>query len=189
MALFGEFAGGRGEEAVFYFPQLEEKLVIGTVRLAGLFFSGRKEAVGRNGKEGLAIEGSISDGTGSADRAEYVELVGVKQDPGFEGGGRFAIIAVAVGADAVLDGSDAFGRPAFGSEDFGGKLSRRMVVVGALRSSGGGAFSIVEEGSGMHDLQIGAFGARQAFRHAVDAQDMVIVVNGVGAGIPGAGFL
>ena len=48
---------------------------------------------------------------------------------------------------------------------------------------------VVQQGGGAHDLQVGAFGQRQALGHAVNAQDVVKVVHGVAAGVPARGLV
>ena len=90
VTLPGNVAGSGGKKAVFDFRQLKDELVIGAVRLAGLFFTGGNEAGGRYGKKGLAVEGSICDRACRTDRTQYIELVGVEQDFGFDGSRRLA---------------------------------------------------------------------------------------------------
>ncbi len=79
-------------------------------------------------------------------------------------------------------------RPAFGLEHLAGELRRFVVVAAAalVAAGGGAALGIVQQGGGVHDLQVGAFSKRQAFRHLVDAQDVVKAVHGVAGRVPRA---
>ena len=62
------------------------------------------------------------------------------------------------------------------------------MVAGAPGALRGGAFRVVQQGGGAHDLQVGAFGCCQVLGHAVDAQDVRKIVHRVGVGVPGAGL-
>ena len=93
-----------------------------------------------------------------------------------------------MGADAMLDGGDAFRIPALGAQNFGRELRRGVVMVRARVCARHGALGIVQQGCGADDFQVRAFGQGQAFGHAVDAQHVVEVVDGVGSLVPLAGL-
>ena len=107
---------------------LEQILVVGAVRFAGEFFAGLQKLFGGLRVDGLPGQHGKADGASHADGAQHVQLVGVKNHLGFDALGRFAVVAVAVGADAVLHGGDALGRPTLRGQHFGSKFSRGQMM-------------------------------------------------------------
>ena len=133
----------------------------------------------------------MSDRPGDPDSADRVQLIGVKQDLGFDGLGRLALVPETVRTDAVFDGSDPLCSPAFGLQPMPGKRSGAHVVRGtAFGLTGLGwvlVLHIMQQRGCMYDLQVSMLSLSEVFNQVVDAQDMVPSVNRVVSGIPALG--
>ena len=70
--------------------------------------------------------------------------------------------------------------------DSGLGYSGGALVFGAGLRTGHGAAHIVQQGSGVDNLQVCAFNAGQVFSCAVNPQDMFEIMDGIGLLIPGA---
>jgi len=86
-------------------------------------------------------QGRVTDRAGHAYGSEDIQFVGVEEDPGFKGRGDLAVPAEAVSADAVLDGRDTVGGPAFIRQELHGKAGRTLVVAGSFCAGGRAAWA------------------------------------------------
>mgnify|MGYP003555818846 CR=1 FL=1 len=69
---------------------------------------------------------------------------------------------------------------------FAARMTPMMVRAGFV--TGRGALRVVEECGGADDGQVGALGLGDPLGHAVDAQDMFEIVDGIRIRVPGAGL-
>jgi len=91
--------------------------------------------------------------------------------------------------NAMLHSFDPFLLPTFFGKNRRSEPGRGLVM---FQSAGCGAritsLRIVQESRRVDDFQISSFSDGKTFRHPIDAQDMVKIVDGIRRLIPGAGF-
>ena len=153
VALLGQRASAVGEQAISDLQQLHMILVDWSMFVAGV----RRLLVGGRdlGPETLALVAAKSKGSGNADGANGVQLVGVVEDLGLNGLGRRAG-AEAMGGDGVGDRLD-FGSwlsVQYGTRHLGTGLS--VVVREAVAVAAG---DVVKQGGGADYFQVGALDA------------------------------
>ncbi len=109
VAVGGDAARGGGFQHVGQARQLVDELVAGGI---GVVIRRRQTGVDglqRLAPDTLAVDRAVGNRAGDADRADGIQLVGVEQAAGFDGG-RLRPLAEAVRLDRVTDRIDPLGR-------------------------------------------------------------------------------
>jgi hypothetical protein len=131
MAVFCNRPSSRSKQPVFDAAQLEQVFMERRVRLSGFFLTGRKEALRGFGVNRLPDDNIEGDSADDAEDSNYIQLISVKQDPGSSVWGGSGDRGSGE-ADAVLNGSNPFIRPALGFQFLAGKFGRGVVVVAPI---------------------------------------------------------
>jgi hypothetical protein len=164
-------------------------LVICAVRLTRFFLTREQESFRWRVKKRLSIESRIGNDPRYTDSAEHIQFISIEEDLGFQCIRWFILIPEAVSPDAVLDSCNALFTPTFCRQNLSSEICRSPVVIlapGILARCG--ALSIMQQCGRAYDLQVCTFSSGEAFSHAVNAQDMIEVMDSVGGYIPGSGL-
>ncbi len=134
--------------------------------------------------EGLAVSPTVSEGTGDAHRSNGVQLVGIVEDLGFEGG-RCRVGAKAVSGNGMHHGFDRLGGVAV--ENGTGSPGGHCCVI---EPSGLGllASNVVEQCSRPHDAKVGVFSRGDTLREPQNTENVLEIMDGVCVIIEGSRF-
>lgn len=190
MACFGQGFSTLGEHPPFHVAELEQEFMVGRMGFPWFFLTGLQELLGRLCVGWLTIQGGVSDGACSANCAQDIQFIRIKEDFCFQ---CFRFIFSApetVRPDAVLNGLDLFLRPVFFRQHFSGKLGGYDVVSCsfAVVFPGRAAAGVVEECRCPDDLQVCIFYFCEPLCDPEDSQDMLKVVYRVSILVPFRSF-
>ena len=119
------------------------------------------------------------EGTGDADSADAVKLIGVVEAFGLDGSRGHRAVTKTVGLNAVCNVGNTIGGQATLGQQLACVVGSGAVMALALR---GGRGHVVKQGSEADDFDIGVLGLGDTDGKVSDTPDVIKVVSGVGGG-------